>query len=43
MTEQEKLYHKKIILEDLKIPVFLPVDEGLNGISKVLSEKYDNW
>ena len=42
MTEQEKLYHKKIILEDLKIPVFLPVDEGLNGIIKVLSDKYDN-
>jgi hypothetical protein len=42
MTEQEKLYHKKIIFEDFKIPVFLPIDEGLSGINKVLRDKYDN-
>ncbi|SUZ53890.1 uncharacterized protein METZ01_LOCUS6744 [marine metagenome] len=42
MTEQEKIYHKKLIATDLNIPVFLPIDEGMDGIVEILKNKYGN-
>ena len=40
MTDQEKLYHKKLIAQDLDIPVFLPIDEGLDGILEILQNQF---
>ena len=40
MTDQEKLYHKKLIAQDLDIPVFLPLDEGLDGILEILQNQF---
>lgn len=40
MTDQEKIYHKKLIVQDLDIPVFLPIDEGLDGILEILQNQF---
>ena len=41
---QEKIFHKQLISKDLDIPVFLPIDEGLDGILEILESKfYENW
>ena len=40
MTEQEKIYHKELISKDLDIPVFLPIDDGLDGITEILQNKF---
>ena len=40
MTEQEKIYHKELISKDLDIPVFLPIDDGLDGILEILQNKF---
>ena len=40
MTDQEKIYHKELITKDLDIPVFLPIDEGVDGILEILNNKY---
>ena len=40
MTDQEKIFHKKLIYKDLGIPVFLPIDEGLDGILEILESKF---
>ena len=42
MTDQEKIFHKKLIATDLNIPVFLPIDDGMDGIVKILKNKYGN-
>jgi len=42
MTDQEKIYHKNLINTDFGIPVFLPIDEGMDGIVEILKNKYDN-
>ena len=42
MTDQEKIFHKKSIATDLNIPVFLPIDEGMDGIVEILKNKYGN-
>ncbi len=43
MTRQEMLFHKELISNELKIPVFLPIDDGVEGISEILNNKfYDN-
>ena len=42
MTDQEKIFHKKLIVTDLNIPVFLPIDEGMDGIVEILKNKYGN-
>lgn len=42
MTEQEKIYHKNLINTDFGIPVFLPIDEGMDGIVEILKNKYGN-
>ena len=42
MTDQEKILHKKLIATDLNIPVFLPIDEGMDGIVEILKNKYGN-
>ena len=42
MTDQEKIFHKKSIAIDLNIPVFLPIDEGMDGIVEILKNKYGN-
>ncbi len=36
MTDQEMIYHKDLIQKDLDIPVFLPLEEGVHGISELL-------
>ncbi len=40
MTDQEKIFHKQLISKDLDIPVFLPIDEGLDGILEILESKF---
>ena len=40
MTDQEKIYHKELISKDLDIPVFLPIDDGLDGITEILQNKF---
>ncbi len=40
MTEQEKIYHKELISKDLDIPVFLPIDDGLDGILEIFQNKF---
>ena len=40
MTEQEKIYHKELISKDLDIPVFLPIDDGIDGIVEILQKKF---
>ena len=40
MTDQEKIFHKQLISKDLDIPVFLPIDEGLDGILDILESKF---
>ena len=42
MTEQEKIYHKNLINTGFGIPVFLPIDEGMDGIVEILKKKYGN-
>ena len=42
MTDQEKISHKKLITNDLNVPVFLPIDEGVDGIVEILKNKYGN-
>ena len=42
MSEQEKIYHKNLINTDFGIPVFLPIDEGMDGIVEILKNKYGN-
>ena len=42
MTEEEKIYHKNLINTDCGIPVFLPIDEGMDGIVEILKKKYGN-
>ena len=42
MTDQEKIFYKKLIATDLNIPVFLPIDEGMDGIVEILKNKYGN-
>ena len=42
MTEEEKIYHKNLINTDCGIPVFLPIDEGMDGIVEILKNKYGN-
>ena len=40
MTEQEKLYHKELISKDLDTPVFLPIEDGVEGIAEILQNKF---
>ena len=40
MTNQEKIFHKELISKDLDIPVFLPIDEGLDGFLEILENKF---
>ena len=40
MTNQEKIFHKELISKDLDIPVFLPIDEGLDGFLEILKNKF---
>ena len=40
MTDQEKIYHKELISKDLDLPVFLPIDDGLDGITEILQNKF---
>ncbi len=40
MTDQEKIYRKELISKDLDIPVCLPIDDGLDGITEILQNKF---
>tara|TARA_B100000989_G_C19526546_1_gene467209 strand:+ start:1985 stop:3067 length:1083 start_codon:yes stop_codon:yes gene_type:complete len=40
MTDQEKIFHKELISKDLDIPVFLPLDESLDGFLEILENKF---
>ena len=42
MTEQENIYHKNLINSDFDIPVFLPLEEGIESLVDLLNSRYDN-